>query len=130
MTDTPSRLIFGRSSRILNAKDFSAVMRARMRFGSGLFVGHVKPRAHTNQWRLGLVLPKKFEPSAVRRNALKRVWRDLFRRELPALEQLPFGHDLVVRLVARPKARALTPLRRTCRQDACVLLTQIRATLG
>jgi ribonuclease P protein component len=129
MTDTPARLTFGRSSRILNAKDYGAVMRGRMRFGGDLFVGHLKAREDTREWRLGLIVPKKFEPSAVRRNAVKRVWRDLFRRHLPALENLRAGHDLVIRLAGRPRARALTPLRRLCQEEALVLLTQIGAKL-
>jgi ribonuclease P protein component len=31
-------------------------------------------------WRLGLVIPKRYEASAVARNTIKRRWRDAFRR--------------------------------------------------
>jgi ribonuclease P protein component len=130
MTDVAASQAFGRSRRILTAKDYAAVMRSRTRFSGGLFVGHLRLREDTSQWRLGLVVPKKFEPNAVRRNALKRVWRDLFRRELGSLEELNAGHDLVIRLFARPRAQGLTPLRKLCRAEAQGLLTQIRGRLA
>jgi ribonuclease P protein component len=104
-------------------------MRGRMRFGGDLFVGHLRIREDTREWRLGLIVPKKLEPSAVRRNAVKRVWRDLFRRQLPTLEESRVGHDLVVRLAARSTPRALTPLRRLCQEEARLLLSQIKASV-
>ncbi len=129
MSDAPKRQTFGRSSRILNAKEYSAVMRARLRIGGGLFIGHAMRRADSPNWRLGLIVPKKFEPDAVRRNALKRVWRDFFRRQLEDLDRLDRGHDLVVRLAAKPVAGTLKPLKQICLQDAKELLAKLRVQI-
>jgi ribonuclease P protein component len=125
MNDARSKQTFGRTSRILNAKEYAAVMRARLRIGGTLFVGHVLSRGDVAPWRLGLIVPKRFEPSAVRRNAVKRVWRDSFRRESEGLLALNHGHDVVIRLVAKPKAGPLLALKRACRGEARALLEKL-----
>jgi ribonuclease P protein component len=59
-------------------------------------------------WRLGLVIPKRYEASAVARNTIKRRWRAAFRRGR-ASWAVEFGSvDLVVRMQAPlvPKAEA------------------------
>ena len=74
-------------------------------------------------WRLGLVIPKRYEKSAVARNTIKRRWRAAF-RQCHALMSAEFGSaDLVVRLRAPllPKstatdvAAALKPAKRRAR---------------
>jgi ribonuclease P protein component len=122
MSDARPNLTFGRSCRILDAKQYAAVMRARLRVAGTLFVGHVLRREDDSHWRLGLIVPKRFEPSAVRRNAVKRVWRDSFRREYPELLRLARGHDIVIRLVGKPEAGPLLALKRSCRSEAQMLL--------
>jgi len=125
MIDTQPKQTFGRSSRILNAKEYAAVMRARVRIGGSLFVGHILSRGDDANWRLGLIVPKRFEPSAVRRNAVKRVWRDSFRRESQTLSELHSGHDLVIRMVSKPAPGALLALKRACRGEALSLLKKL-----
>ena len=122
MSDARPNQTFGRSCRILDAKQYAAVMRGRLRVSGNLFVGHVLSRDDDPQWRLGLIVPKRFEPSAVRRNAVKRVWRESFRQEHAELLTLLRGHDVVIRLVAKPKAGALLALKQSCRREAQMLL--------
>ncbi len=59
-------------------------------------------------WRLGLVVPKRYEPTAVGRNTVKRRWRDAFRRGGGAWAGEFGSADVVVRLqmplVGKPKA--------------------------
>lgn len=70
-------------------------------------------------WRLGLVIPKRYEASAVARNTIKRRWRDAFRRGRVAWAAEFGGADVVVRLqgplVPRPpkvagKSRGVVPV--------------------
>ena len=49
-------------------------------------------------WRLGLVIPKRYEASAVARNTIKRRWRDAFRRGRVAWAAEFGSVDVVVRL--------------------------------
>ena len=49
-------------------------------------------------WRLGLVVPKRYEPTAVGRNTVKRRWRDAFRRGRGAWAGEFGSADVVVRL--------------------------------
>jgi ribonuclease P protein component len=63
-------------------------------FGSGDDASSSAPRT----WRLGLVIPKRYEKSAVARNTIKRRWRAAFRQGHGTLSG-EFGNaDLVVRL--------------------------------
>ncbi len=63
-------------------------------------------------WRLGLVIPKRYEASAVARNTIKRRWRAAFRTGRAAWSAEFGSADLVVRMQAplAPKPeRAATP---------------------
>jgi len=65
------------------------------------------------QPRLGLIIAKRFAPSAVTRNAIKRVIREAFRQrrhELPA-------RDYVVRLHAKVAPASLTAIKRAARAE-------------
>ncbi len=57
-------------------------------------------------WRLGLVIPKRYEASAVARNTIKRRWRAAFRAGRDAWAGEFGSADLVVRMQAPlvPKA--------------------------
>lgn len=90
---------------------------------SGLFALHVLP--NDRGWRLGLVIPKRFEGHAVRRNAIRRIWRETFRTARLAPLADESGWDLVVRLTSRPKAVGLAELKQNCRHDATVLLGEL-----
>ena len=74
----------------------------------------------TPVWRLGLVIPKRYEVSAVARNTIKRRWRDAFRRGHAAWAA-EFGNaDVVVRLQAplSPKLAKATAVRSAPRAPA------------
>ncbi|MBU6504732.1 MAG: ribonuclease P protein component [Betaproteobacteria bacterium] len=81
-------MVFG---KISDSHDFEAVLRARCA-ASG---SHLRLMARPNglaQARLGLIVGRKVCPSAVGRNYMKRVSRELFRRHSALLA----GLDVVV----------------------------------
>lgn len=84
--------------------------------------------AESSVWRLGLIVPKRYEASAVRRNAIKRIWREAFRRRSELLD-LP-GRGLVARLLsAIAPDQSLALLKRQCHEDAEILLQQMTVKL-
>ncbi len=79
-------------------------------------------------WRLGLVVPKRYEASSVRRNAIKRIWREAFRCRAELLN-LP-GRGLVARLLGTiAPEQSLVLLKRQCHEDAENLLQQMTVKL-
>lgn len=90
-------------------------------------------------WRLGLVIPKRYEKSAVARNTIKRRWRAAFRQDHALLSQEFGSADLVVRLRAPllPKSTAadivaaLKPAKRRARAmfDPTVMLGSLAERL-
>ena len=105
---------FQRDARLTTPAEFERCLKRPALYRSGAFAFHLCPAdadralsAHTPAWRLGLVIPKRYEASAVARNTIKRRWRDAFRRMRAALA-CEFGSaDLVVRLQSPlvPKAK-------------------------
>ena len=89
------------------------------------FAIHLKASADSRSWRLGLVIPKRWEARAVARVAIKRVWREAFRCERGTLEKLGKHHDLVVRLCAKPPHGSLIQLKRWCRAEKVTLFAQV-----
>jgi ribonuclease P protein component len=95
----------------------------------GVFAFHVVA-VEASAWRLGLVIPKRFEQSAVTRNSIKRRWREAFRVRRGDWTDEFGGADLVIRMTAPlvakrdPKSAepALTSQQRA-RFDAGALLT-------
>jgi len=78
--------------RLKKTDEFSSVFNFRKRiFGPGLLV-YYKPNA-IGHARLGLVVAKKITRSAVQRNYMKRILRELFRQQQLGLG----GLDIVVR---------------------------------
>jgi len=97
----------------------------------GVFAFHVVA-VEASAWRLGLVIPKRFEQSAVARNSIKRRWREAFRVRRSAWADEFGGADLVIRMTAPlvpkrdPKAAVATPAltaQQRARFDAGGLLT-------
>lgn len=89
-------------SALPGAAEFDRCLRQAPFFRQGAFALHLlivpTPSEVVAAWRLGLVIPKRYEASAVARNTIKRRWREAFRahRDAWAVE---FGSvDLVVRL--------------------------------
>lgn len=91
---------FPRSVRILRSADFERLRRSGQRCRVRDFRADVAPRETGAGARLGLAVSRRVSRSAVRRNRIKRICRDSFRRhraELPSI-------DIV--LVAGPGADA------------------------
>ena len=100
--------------------EFDRCLRKPAVFRSGSFALHLEWITAMGQpeqadqspvWRLGLVIPKRYEASAVARNTIKRRWRDAFRRGRAAWAAEFGSADVVVRLQAPllpkpPKAAA------------------------
>ena len=93
-----TRLRFRPHQHLRRGADFALVYREGSRARSDLFTVAVRANglAHT---RLGLSVGKRIWKSAVRRNHVRRVFREAFRLEQDAL---PPGLDLIL-IPARPK---------------------------
>lgn len=82
-----------KAHRLRRAEEFAAVF-AEGSTRSGIYFRiHFRPN-NLAQGRLGLVVPKRAEPRATRRNYVKRLIRELVRRRMRDIH----GFDLVVRL--------------------------------
>lgn len=101
---------FGRAARIPGLEGFDHCLQRPPLFRSGAFAFHLVTRDAPG-WRLGLVIPKRFVKSAVARNAIKRHWREAFRRSHSTLAREFGGADLVVRLHAslQPRTKPSQP---------------------
>ncbi|MDL2284867.1 ribonuclease P protein component [Oxalobacter sp. OttesenSCG-928-P03] len=82
---------FSRERRIVKTDDFSSVFRLRPKNRTEHFTLYAR-KGTLPHARLGLVVAKRFAPRAVTRNAIKRVCREVFRKE--ALDPA----DCIVRL--------------------------------
>ena len=87
-----------REKRILSARDFKRIYQKGSFLGSDLFTINVLAN-RTQNTRLGFVISKKVEASAVKRNLLKRQFRAITSN---LYELLPSGYDVVVNI--KPKA--------------------------
>ena len=105
--ESAAQSTFPRARRLLTPSQFSSVLAAPIALRAGAFALHVAVRSEPGTaadtapaWRLGLVIPKRFVASAVRRNAIKRSWREAFRLRAASLEARLPACDLVVRMSA------------------------------
>jgi len=89
------RLRFGRSSRLRRRRDFDRVFGLRCSVADERIVVYAAPNG-LNATRLGMSVSRKIG-NAVKRNRIKRLIREAFRRARP---ELPGAIDIVV--VARP----------------------------
>lgn len=93
---------FPRRNRLLTARQFSAVFERRSarrgRFFHLLAATPVQPVVGSSTARLGLVIPKKMLKTAVHRNLLKRLGREIFRRQRGGLEVRDYVLRLAIRL--------------------------------
>ncbi len=85
---------FTRDLKLIKTDEFSSVFSFRKRYHSEFFVCHYLPKQQANA-RIGLVTGKKIQKSAVKRNYMRRVLKELFRKN-PTLRALPV--DLVFRI--------------------------------
>ena len=93
---------FPRAARLLVPTDFRRVFERRLASRGEYFMLHQRPADPADplpatRARLGIVIPKKLLKTAVHRNLLKRLAREVFRRQAP---QLPPA-DLIVRLARK-----------------------------
>jgi len=90
---------FPKRYRLTKTDEYSSVFGFRRALKSPHFLLHYRPRnGDEGNWaRLGVVVPKRLIKSAVRRNLVKRISRELFRT---LRGQLP-ARDLVLRLNAK-----------------------------
>ncbi len=89
---TLSRATFGRSKRLLNAADYSRVFDSASARASHRYVLLLASPNDGNENRLGLVIAKKHVRKATMRNRVKRIAREVFRRQ--ADNELPM--DVIV----------------------------------
>ena len=115
---------FSRQFRLTEAPDFESTLRERPVARTRSFALHVRP-ALGRGWRLGLVIPKRWEVRAVSRVAIKRVWRETFRRQRGILQKFGRHHDLVVRLCAKPPHGSPSQLKRWCYGEGTILFDQL-----
>lgn len=128
--DSPARLTFPRSARLLQPAQFSAVFAARGvlkgRYFSVHRLTHRSAGNPVGTARLGLVVPKRLCRRAVYRNLAKRVVREVFRHERA---RLPADCDLVVRLAANLDRTPLAGLRAQLANDIRGLLARCRPSV-
>ena len=86
------RLTFGREKRLVRDADFTRVYRMGNRAKGKLMTVAVCPNG-TGTTRLGLSVGKRVWKKAVRRNRVRRMFREAFRLSYP---DLPRGVDLVI----------------------------------
>jgi len=75
---------FPRAARLLTPKDFARLRGISRRVGVRHFSAEIAPRDREGA-RLGLAVSRKVSKKAVRRNRIKRIARDSFRRARAAL---------------------------------------------
>lgn len=82
-----------RSQRLQRAEEFRSVLQNRVTF-TGIYLRlHIKPN-YSDFARLGLIVAKRVEHKAVRRNRIKRTIREIFRLQ----QQTIIGLDCVMQL--------------------------------
>lgn len=105
-----------RSQRLQQAEDFRAVLQNKTTFNGNFLRLHIKLN-HFGFARLGLIVAKRIERKAVRRNRIKRAVREAFRLH----QQVLVGLDCVMQLrnpvdlsndYLRLRAETLTLLKR------------------
>ncbi len=93
------KFAFARCYRLTKTDEFSSVFGFRRAIRGQLLMLHYQPRTGPEEAaRLGVVVGKKFIKAAVRRNLVKRIVREQFRRKRP---ELP-AFDLVLRVISKP----------------------------
>lgn len=81
-----------RQARVLSTREFKRIYAQGVRARGRLFTLVVRQRQDSAVLRLGLSVSKDHGP-AVRRNKIKRILREAFRLERPAL---PAGYDVIM----------------------------------
>jgi len=90
-----------KNHRLHNAEEFTAVIRYKCQASGDLIQMYAKPN-NLGYSRLGLIVAKKVERRAVKRNRAKRILREIFR--MNQRDEKTIKLDLVIRL-RRPVAK-------------------------
>ncbi len=101
MSDPARDQAFGKSKRLLNARDFSRVFDHVEARASHRHLLLLARRNRGPRHRLGLVIAKKHVRSAVGRNRIKRVAREFFRQlpdSSPKLDVVLLAREGIARL--------------------------------
>ncbi len=93
-----AQLRFQKHQHMIAGRDFDAVFRGGSRARSDLFTIAVRPNGKAHS-RLGLSVGKRIWKSAVKRNYVRRVFREAFRT---SQHELPPGLDIIM-IPARAK---------------------------
>lgn len=113
---------FARSQRLQRAEEFRSVLQNRKIF-TGTYLRLYIKLNHTNFARLGLIIAKRIERKAVKRNRVKRVIREIFRLR----QQTITGLDCVMQL----RTPVDTPADYfSLRMEASMLLAKAEKYLG
>lgn len=102
-------LAFPRSARLLDPPAFKAVFEGGQRVGDRYFRLNVLPR-DAGEARIGLAVSRRADRSAVVRNRIKRIARDVFRRarpDLPAADYVLIAHAAAAQAVRAGEDAAL-----------------------
>lgn len=94
----PAPAAFPRAARLLTPKDFARLRGISRRVSTRHFSAEVAASEH-GRARLGLAVSRRASKSAVRRNRIKRIARDSFRRHcglLPAVDILVIARSSAV----------------------------------
>ena len=94
---------FGWHKKLRKTDEFSSVFHFRCQSRGRVLDVSMGPNQQ-DLARLGLIVPKKFIPTAVGRNRIKRLIREWFRQGQVDL----VGVDVIARLKAKPDGRTLT----------------------
>jgi ribonuclease P protein component len=103
------RLTFRQHQRMVSQSDFDRVFQGGSRARSDLFTVALRPngRAHS---RLGLSVGKRIWKSAVKRNYVRRIFREAFRL---TQHDLPAGFDMIM---IPSRAKLVPDLEEACEQ--------------
>ena len=102
---------FGRACRLLKTDEFSSVFAFRRSLRGRFYTLYYRPN-ELDTARLGVTVAKKLVKRANGRNLVKRITREVFRRQR---ESLPF-YDLVIRLHTPVKTARRAELNMDVRQ--------------
>ena len=112
-----------KSHRLHKAEEFTAVMRFKCQASSDLIQMYVKPN-NLAYPRLGLIVAKKVERRAVKRNRAKRIFRETFR--MHQRDEKTITLDWIIRL-RRPITKTNTLQLTT---EAKLLMLQLQQCHG
>ena len=106
---------FPRTARLRSGEDFRSSLRARRR-GSGRWFTVSAVANHSAHARLGMVIGRRVLAQATRRNRIKRVTREHFRRLATGLGTVDVVVRLRTRLAAEDMAEAEAEVERLLRE--------------